>query len=104
MGGRHTYDRVLDGAPRGLFAILLSPPQCKQLLTRCLIYWLFWTKALFTVQGHYPPCDEDASDWILERQPRSKLLAFQLLVCVAGTARVNTVYTYTQKVRSGSTK
>jgi hypothetical protein len=27
-GGRHTYDRVLPGAPKGSFVTLLSPPQC----------------------------------------------------------------------------
>jgi hypothetical protein len=26
--GRHTYDRVLPGAPKGSFVTLLSPPQC----------------------------------------------------------------------------
>jgi hypothetical protein len=28
MGGRHWYDRVLPGAPKGSLMTLLSPPQC----------------------------------------------------------------------------
>jgi hypothetical protein len=28
VGGRHTHDRVLPGAPKGSFVTLLSPPQC----------------------------------------------------------------------------
>jgi hypothetical protein len=28
VGGRHTHNGVLPGAPKGSFATLLSPPQC----------------------------------------------------------------------------
>jgi hypothetical protein len=43
-----TYDGVLPGAPKGLFAA----PQCH---ARCLAPWLLWTGSLFADLGHYPP-------------------------------------------------
>jgi len=45
MSGRHEYNRVLPGAPRGSLVALLSLPQCHAALGTCLTPWLVWTIA-----------------------------------------------------------
>jgi hypothetical protein len=54
MGGRHTYDGVLPGAPNRSFVTLLSPSQCHAASAQFLTHWLRWTRALFAVLGCYP--------------------------------------------------
>jgi hypothetical protein len=56
MGGRHKYQVVLLGAPRGLLkALARFHPSASQPSTRCLTPWLMWTSALFTIFSYATP-------------------------------------------------
>jgi hypothetical protein len=59
-GGRHTYDGVLPGAPKGIVrdTAITTSVTCKP-SARCLTPWLGWTRALVAILGRYPLRDED---------------------------------------------
>jgi hypothetical protein len=65
-GERHTYDRVLPGAPKAPLQHCCHHLSAMQPSALCLTPLLQWNKALFAVLGRYPLRDEDAKCWILE--------------------------------------
>jgi hypothetical protein len=65
-GGRHRYDGVLPGAPKGSLATLPSPPQCHAALSTIPHTLASVDQSLGRRPKTLPPLrDEDANGWIL---------------------------------------
>jgi hypothetical protein len=56
MDGRHKYNRVLPGVPRGSLTTLAKlHPSATQPSALCLTPWLRWTIALFAIFSDVTP-------------------------------------------------
>jgi hypothetical protein len=78
VGGRHTYDRVLPGAPKGSFATLLSPFQCHAAFGTIPYTLASVEQSPIVVIGCYPLCNKDAQSWILEGSVSNKIISLRL--------------------------
>jgi hypothetical protein len=70
MGGRHVYNGVLPGAPRGLFfSLTIYHPRAMQPSARCLTPWLRW----FGPLKHRNPCEPQDQRYSLEGRGVSQM-------------------------------